>query len=218
MKSLSYTQEFFMCAINEKGKLPLFMEDEIYFGILAGALLELISDGFIQADEKDKYSVVKALTADKVYLKALYATIDAKPAKLSVIVERYFASKLSKQLFATIGESLADAGYADESVRQGFFGDRTLYIPKSDCVNTIVEKVRAELLESGTVTDETIILCAMLEKSGMIKDYFSKFESDRLKIRLKEIKTNDQYAVICEILKYYDQIVAALIVIISAAT
>lgn len=51
--------------------------------------------------------------------------------------------------------------------------------------------IRAELLEDGQVSDEIVALVSLLEKSGQIKKYFSKYERDQLKIRLKEIQNSD---------------------------
>ena len=51
----------------------------------------------------------------------------------------------------------------------------------------MVDMVRSELLEDDTVTDEVAALTALLDKSGCLKEYFSKFEQKEIKQRLKEI-------------------------------
>jgi hypothetical protein len=51
-----------------------------------------------------------------------------------------------------------------------------------------IEKLRAELLEEGPVSEETIALTLLLTASKTITDYFSKFEINQLKERIREFK------------------------------
>ena len=211
MKTLFFTQEFFVCAVNEKGKVPFLKQTEVWTGLVVGGILELVSGGYIQTDEKEKYVPVKPLEAEKHYLQPLYDVVAQKPMKATKIAEKYICStKLFMQLFNAIGESLSEAECAEKAVNQSFFGEKVAFIPKSDCADTIIEKIRTELLKNDTVSDDTIILCALLDKAGLIKNYFSKVESDKLKVRLKEIRSSDAHKTIRKVLDSLDASYAAL--------
>ena len=219
MGTLSFTQEFFACAVNEKGKAPFAKQTEVVVGLVMGGILELTSGGYVQADEKEKYSPIKPLDSERTYLQPLYDVIATKPMKATKIAEKYMVSnKLFTQFFNAVGESLANAACAEKTVNQSILGQKIVFIPKSDCTDAIIEKIRAELLESGTVSDDTIILCALLDKSGLIKDYFSKVESDKLKIRLKEIRSSDAHNAICKVLDDFEALYTEMIAIIISST
>jgi len=81
-------------------------------------------------------------------------------------------------------------------------------------VTKVVEKLRAEFLEEGTVSDETIVLGALLNKSGLIKKYFSKYETQKLNNRLKEIKQSEAGALIKKMIDYIDTWIAILLIAI----
>jgi len=221
MNTLSFTQEFFVCAVNEKGKTPFAKKTEVLAGLVVGGILELTSNGYIKADKKEKYSVVKPPESlehlktkepNLLYLQPLYDVIAVKPMKSTAIAEKYLNSgKLFAEFFNAIGKSLAEVDCAKESVNQGLFGEKVVFIPTSECATAIIEKIRAELLENGTVSDETIILCALLDKCGLIKDYFSKVESDKLKIRLKEIRNSDAHSKIRKVIDSIDSLVVAMV-------
>lgn len=51
MKTLSYTQEYFLCAINKKGNIPA-LDDTFPVCLVVGALMELLNHGYITRDEK----------------------------------------------------------------------------------------------------------------------------------------------------------------------
>lgn len=91
-------------------------------------------------------------------------------------------------------------------------GDKVKYVPNQTKVTSIIEKIRAEFLEEGVISDDTIILSALLDRSGIIKNYFSKVETAKLKERLEEIKNNESYTMIKKIL---DDIVAVIVVVSS---
>ena len=216
MNTLSFTQEFFACTVNEKGKVPFLRQTEVLIGLVVGGISELTSEGYVQADEKEKYMPIKPLDSEKSYLQPLYDFISKKPMKVTTIAENYLSStKLFVQFFNAIGESLANAEYAEKAVNQSFFGKKVTFIPTPDCADMIVEKIRAELLGKGTVSDDIIVLCSLLDKCGVIKNYFSKVESNKLKIRLEEIRKSDAHKTIRKVLDSLDTSYAAVAVFCS---
>jgi hypothetical protein len=217
MNNLSYSQEYFLCAVNGKGNIPELKSPEISSCLIIGGILELLGKGYITRDEKNRVSVQKPLDDSVPYLEPLYETIASfkKPKDVISAAEPYLfnlsSEKPFNKLLSAYGTSLVAAGCADELAAQGLRKAKTKYAPKPEAVTRIIEKVRAEFLEDGTLTDEIIYLAALLDKSTLIRDYFSKVEAATLKRRLKEVRTSEAYASIKVILDYVDGVIAAFV-------
>jgi hypothetical protein len=119
---------------------------------------------------------------------------------------------------AAIGASLAKANCADELTDQGMLKNKTKYAPKPEAVTRVIEKVRAEFLEDGVVTDETLYLASFLDKSGFIRDYFSKVEKETLKKRIKEVRKSEAFASVKEVLDELEAMYAVIVVMTVAGT
>jgi hypothetical protein len=219
MKTLSYTQEYFLCAVNEKGNMPA-LDDTFPACLVAGAVMELLSHGYLIRAEKDKLVAGKVWDDGLPYVRPLYETITSykKPKDAKGIAEDYIIGSSSKsfnELFAAIGISLVKAECADELTVQGLLKEKIKYVPKAEAVTRIIEKVRAEFLEDGTITDETLCLAALLDKSALLRDYFSKVEKETLKKRIKEVRKSETSASLREILDYIDELMAMMIIAMS---
>ncbi len=188
MKDLTLTQAYLLCLLNEKGKVPA-MDVDGQVCLVAGGLVELWLDGCIEIDQK-KVTALKALPADKEHLRTLYAYVSqSKPVSLEKVVEGFHYSvtnRLFNELLEGIGDSLNRAGQVALG-QGGLMGDKKTYVPQKDAVNAVVGQVREELLEDGEMTQEVAALAALLERSGAMKTYFSKFELKQMKERLKAV-------------------------------
>ena len=196
MENLSYTQEFYLCAVNAKGDVPLMRSVEIHSALFAGGILELLEHGFIGFGKNERAAAVKndlivvAKPLDEVYsyLKPLYDEIAAqkKPLKLKNLVMWEFKPKLYNGLQSALGSSLVALGLAEELDAQGLLKNKQKYAPKPEVAAPIINKIRTEILESGVIADETLCLAALLDRSKIIGGYFSKAESVTLKNDLKK--------------------------------
>jgi len=206
MKNLSYTQEYYLCAVNEKGDVPMMRSVEIHSSLFAGGILELLEHGFIRYEDNDEdvavknefVAVAKPLDDEYSYLKPLYDVIASqkKVQKLKNLVLWEFKPKLYNEIQSAIGASLAHLNVADEMDSKGLFKNKTKFVPKPEVVASIIEKIRAEFLESGVITDETLCLTALLDRSKILGNYFSKVESENLKKRLGEVRGSEAYATV----------------------
>ncbi|EHQ90511.1 GOLPH3/VPS74 family protein [Desulfosporosinus youngiae] len=212
MKNLSITQEYVLCSLNKKGNFPT-LSIKIPVCVVASGLIELLLNNCIKIDENKKLCVISDLGAEQVYLKSLYDSLNKpKPIKIQEIALEYnlsFTSKKLNVLVADIGNSLADRDCVTPE-KGGIFGNGFYFIPNPDEVDRVIQKIRAELLESGTVSDETIALVSLLEEGGQIKNYFSKYESEQLKVRLKEIKKAPSNQLLKQMLDYVDSFMIGL--------
>jgi len=215
MKDLSFTQEFFLCALKPKGSTTLTNSIESSTCLFAGALLELLIGGYIEFDDKNRVLVKQSLSAGKEYLSFIYEFIsNNKPMKVETVAEKFvFDFKKPDELFQLVGRSLMKDGYIEEESGKGLFKNKVSFIPNESEVTKVIEKLRAELLEQGEISDEVVVLGALLNKSGLIKKYFSKYEVQKLDERLKEIKKSEVGVLVKKLVDYID----TWIVIISTS-
>lgn len=215
MKDLTISQKYLLCVLNEKGKLPA-LDTGIEVCILAGSLFDLMFSECVKIGEDKKIYIDGELNLNLNYLESLHTFIkDSKPMKVDKLASEYsfsFSEKRKKQLFTDIGDSLVDLGLATHE-KGGLFANTDFYIPKKEYIDRIIESIRAELLEEGNVSDDMIVLVSLLEKSKVIKRYFSAYEKDRLKIRINEIKETDAHKVVKEMVDYIDGLIAVFVAI-----
>lgn len=206
MKNLSITQQYLLCALKKDGRLPAFGVEQTLCLSVAG-VLELLMDHVLDYDGK-KLTVQAPLPGTKEYLRPVYDVIVKKqPVKFQTVVEHFSLSLTEKplhELVDSLGQSLVQAGCVGEEKRGGFWGEKTVYPPKDGAVDAVVQTIRTELLEAGEVSENIVALVALLNKSGELQKYFSAYEKDALKKRLKEIKNNPQSVMIQRMAEYMD--------------
>ncbi|OUP86708.1 hypothetical protein B5F07_01595 [Lachnoclostridium sp. An169] len=216
MKNLSTTQQYFLCVLKKNGKISS-LEMEKTTCLAASAIVELLMDNILTLDGK-KLSVQAPLPEDKSYLRQVYYVVMKKqPVKFESVMEYFsfnFTDKYMDGLIEDIGESLVNLGCVQKE-KGGFMNGKTLYIPNADDVDHIVQNIRAELLEEGEISEDIVVLTALLNKSGDLQRYFSSYEKQALKKRLEEIRENPQNELIRKATEYIDTLFLLFIVAIS---
>ena len=104
MKDMTLSQEYLICAVNEKGKIGS-MDIEKVVCLLAAGLLELQLAECITMDKKAA-AVTAPLPQDKEYLRSLYDDIangKGGSIKMDKLLESYTYSLSSKQVRALMG-------------------------------------------------------------------------------------------------------------------
>lgn len=212
MKDLSVTEEYVLCALNKKGVISSY-GIELEACIAAGGLIDLIQSYCIKLNEKKEIVVIKDLDAELDFLKPMYDWLKSSKSKnVSEIANDYMMSSDSKKIntfIESIENSLTNKGCVKVEHKKCIFGNRTYFIPEVNEIDKVIQKIRAELLEEGEVSEETIALVSLLDKSLMIKNYFSKYESNELKKRLKEIRQSSSSQLIKQMIDSVDAVVAA---------
>lgn len=217
MNGLSYTQEYLLCALNSKGKIPVMNSSHITACIVAGGLLELLQSHAASIGVKKKIVIERSLNENEKHLEPLYNTIKSgKPMSVNDIAVKYVfaSSKRLNEFIEALSKTMKEGRYVTAGT--GGLFHKALLIPNNDEVLKVIEKIRAEFLEEGSIQDETIVLGALLQKSSLIKNYFSKFESRKLKERLEEIKKSDAGSLVKEMVQYIDTIIAAMAAVNTA--
>lgn len=185
--------------------------------LAASAVVELLMEDILAFDGK-KLSIQVALPEEKSYLRQMYDVVVKKqPVKFENAIEYFsfnFTDKYINRLIEDIGESLAELGCVRKE-KGGFMNGKTLYIPNETDVDHIVQNIRAELLEDGEISEDIVVLTALLNKSQDLQRYFSSYEKQALKKRLAEIKENPQNELIHKATEYIDTLFLMFIVAIS---
>ena len=99
-----------------------------------------------------------------------------------------------------------------EPVKAGLFGNKEGYAPKKEVITGIIEKIRAELLEDGELSEDILALTILLDKSGQLKEYFSKFEQKELKGKLNAIRKSKTGTTVKDLLWYIDSLDASIMI------
>ena len=88
MRDLTLSQEYLLCAVNEKGRLPhLGVERTVC--LVAAALLELQLEGCVAVDKK-YVTVTGPLPEGQAHLRPLYAFVNRpKPIRKEKLLEEY---------------------------------------------------------------------------------------------------------------------------------
>ena len=226
MKDLSLTQEYFICAVNEKGKLSSFHVDRLVC-LLASGMLELQLSGCISIEDGKKrliavsgksVSVTDRLPEEAAFLRPLYDYLNqGKPLKMEKILEDYhysFSGKRLNALIDSIGESLAKEGLA-QAAEAGLFEGVRRFLPTKEAINRVIDLVRSELLEEGEVTEDIAALVILMEKSGVIREYFSRYEQKEMKEKLAAITKSPEGAMVKEMLDYVNGMLDTITVLMT---
>ena len=213
MSNLSLSQEYLMCALNDKGKIPTFSLERI-IAVAVSTVVELMMDDVIVLEGK-KLTVKKALPAEKRYLSPVYDFIKKKErVGFKTVVEHFsftLSSKNIDELFDSIGNSLVLAGCVQKE-KSGMLGNKNAYIPDLKTVDNIIQNIRAEILEEGELTEDIAALTAILDKTGALMKFFSAYEKKAVKQRLKEIKNNPENKEIAKVINYVEELMVVIIV------
>ena len=162
--------------------------------------------------------VTGALPEEKAFLRPLYDYLNQeKPLKPEKILEDYhysFSGKRLNALIGSIGESLAADGLAQAS-EAGLLEGAGRFLPTKEAIGRVIDLVRSELLEEREVTEDIAALVILLEKSGVIRKYFSPYEQKEMKDRLAAIVKSPEGALVQEMLDDVNGMLEAIAVFLT---
>lgn len=212
MIDLSITQQFLTLAVNDKGKLSSFDQNAMVC-LIAGGVIELAQAGCITIQDKKVTTAVKP-GRELDHLEVLYDYIrDKEPVKADKIVNDFYMSFTGKRfnaLFDGVMESLR-ARKLTEMVESGFLGRDRTPAPTDKAVRAVVENLRAELLDDDPVDAETAVVAVLLDKSGDLKEHFSKDERRAMKERLKALAATPEGKLIASAVEQVEMIAVILL-------
>lgn len=198
MENLTLTQEFLLCEMNKKGNLNFFTPIPSC-ALIVSILYELAQNDHISLG--DEIELKSTPSKELSYLVDVYEFIKIQQnKKISNIVEKItlsFKSKFIKQVFDKCKETLIDNGCICEIESKNIINSSKTYnVAKIECQEYVIQKIRLAILGKGQISGNTGALISLLNKTGKLKEYFSKLEKNLLKTCVKDLKTNKQYGFI----------------------
>lgn len=215
MKDLTITQQYMICALNEKGKMSEILGVEKIVCFVASGLLEMKLEGCIAMENK-KVCVISELPEKLTHLKPLYDYINRyRSVKSEKIIEEYtytFTDKRFFELVDSVGKSLTEINLAEEK-EKGILGKRKYYIPTKEAVHYVIDMIRSELLEEGEITEDIVLLTILLAKGKIIKKYFSEYEQKEMKLRLNELLNSANGHIVQEMIDHIENMINTMTVL-----
>ncbi|MGO2083011.1 hypothetical protein [Vagococcus sp.] len=168
---LALSQEFTLLAFKENQRVSY--DPNLRLSLVTAALLDLLFDDVIIFDNK-KVKVIQKLSGRLLFLAPLYEVLAKKETiKLTKISELYsYKNKEFKDLF----------GHLEESVHS---------IPDQEGYRKIVIERLKEQIERNELDIQSVMLLTFLNKNRKLKNYFTRDESEIIKIILKQVKENE---------------------------
>ncbi len=182
--SFTLAQEFVLLASDsETHKLRRPMRSYLQTYVVCAILIELLSEEVIRVGDKGKLVVIQnQYDGDEAALMMVQKLKQSSNTMKEWIQSLYSWGKDSSQLFQAVVNPLVLSGYLmEEKYRKMLLFQATRYVPSTINKDRIIQRIRAELLENGPVTQQTALMTMMLEMSKLLKSYFSEYEQIELK-------------------------------------
>lgn len=189
--SITLAQEFVLLASDSethKWRKPWLSYLQTY---VAGAvLIELLSEEVIQVGDKGKLLVIQdQYNGDEAAIMMLHKLKQSSKTMKEWIQTLYYGGKDRSQLFQSVVKPLVRSEFLkEEHFRIMLLFQATRYVPSTVNKDWIIQRIRAELLENGPVTQKTALLTMMLDVCKLLKSYFSEYEQIELKKRLQRLQ------------------------------
>lgn len=185
--NMSVTEQFTVLSLLGKDlvkpKKIEFGSNKIY--IVSSIFIDLLLENKIELDEKQIVVVKDSSITGITYKDAVIEILNTKKKKdfkkwieyfyyHIVIRDNIYQNVLDeinkKNILTMIGENYRD------SYNVGDF---------------IVQRIRAELLEDGTIDEDIIYLAVILDRNNLLMCYFSEYECKSIKDKMSELKSGE---------------------------
>ena len=102
-----------------------------------------------------------------------------------------FSEKKKKAIIEPLKMQMSENEIISLQKKKMIFRNKKIITLNDASLSAIIEEVRAELLEDGSLTDDIILLASLLNSTKFLKNIFSKYEKEKIKDRLVEIKNTE---------------------------
>ena len=210
MNRKSIAQEYVILATNEKGTMPAMRRNESNAGIVVAGVMDLLLNDVITI-EKKKITVMKDLPDGFRQIASLYTYLKEKPRSTNQLMSAYMASTGSrlKQLTTELGDSLLEDGAATRT-EGGLFGNKTIYIPEKSYKDELIGAIKSAVTKDDELSPHDMALIYILKETNNLNQYFSKYESDVLKAKLREMKKDPQNKQLANMINYVSDMTAVM--------
>lgn len=194
ISDFSLAQEFAIIASDAPRykKVRLF-RSYLQLYTVGAAIIDMGLNGQLRWNEREQLEPVEPLSARNTGEIQLLQIIQAasKPKKMKSWM-RYFLYHPGKRasIFNLLIQPLLEQGLIrEESSKFLFIFPAKRYRISASSKDSIIQKLRAELLEDGSVTLQTAVLGMLLDISKLLKEFFSQYEERNLKLKVEQLQT-----------------------------
>ena len=208
-KDLGLVQMYWICAVNEKGKISQCDPyKETFF--VAAALLQLQQVSCIKMKDS-KIFINGFLPNDKKYLSSLYEWIkENSPVKMTKLIDKFtmsFSGKKLDELERAVASLLIDGDYV-RTITTGVFHQRERLVPTTESIEGVICELKEELLQGDVLRKDMVALVSLCYQAGFLKKYLTKQEVQQVKGFLKTMKESKEQNQIRKMLDYTDSMLA----------
>ncbi len=210
MNRKTITEEYYVLVVDKNGAISSIRSNELNSGLIASGLMDLMMDGVITI-EKNKITVVKDLPEGLKHLKSLYTYLTEKNRTTEKVMGDYVMSMGARmrEFIGEIGETLVAEGLAEKG-KGGLFGPKVTYIPVKNYKDQLIEAVKDIVKTEDEFSPRDMAFLCILQETHNLNQYFSKYESQEIKDKLKEIKKNPQNKQLAEMVNYVNSMTAVI--------
>lgn len=204
MNNITVTEKYALCMLKE---LKHFDHIELSIYLTTSMILESMLDGDLEIiDYNTKKGLFELSNKIKVklndrepineYNKILYniiKEIGKEEISFVKIIETIcgFSAKKINMLIQSLKEKMLQDNLISIETKKSIFGQKEIININDDKFKEIITEIRTEFLEKGSLTDDLILLGALLNYNNFLKHIFIKYEKDILKKRVEEIKDTE---------------------------
>ncbi|MBS4175266.1 hypothetical protein [Bacillus sp. FJAT-49736] len=205
MREFSLAENFAIIALNAQESTRLTNSKKVSLRCLAAAaILEIFLDNRLTNKEDSLIFKKEDLNSLNFHQQSVLKALFGKNETLSEALPIFLAKvvKLSKRALEAVEEA-----YAFTLIREGAMEEIPAlincdlefitsgisvkeYRSNGEIFTRLTEGLRAEILEEGPLTDETISMLWLLRESGSLYDLFTKEELKHVATRVYELLTN----------------------------
>jgi hypothetical protein len=182
LTELSFSQKFFICAVNDQGHISN-LHSSTWTCLILSALIDLEKQNCIAITDPH-ITITSELPQQLGYLApAVERLMEQSPISLGRFVGNYvtgLTETARQELFESIGRSLVAAQVAD-ATNNVVPTPKVGFIPHPDQRRTIIETVLPSKPD-----DEQIIFASLVHHGKLAKNYFSRSEQKCLKETLAQ--------------------------------
>ncbi|MFQ8984450.1 MAG: GPP34 family phosphoprotein [Evtepia sp.] len=217
MRDLTLSQEYLICAVNEKGTLFTFNTEKLVC-LVAAALLELQLEGCAAVDKKF-ITVTGPLPQEMAHLRPLYDYLNTgKPMQTEKLLEEYTYSVTDahlNELMAAIGDSLVQQGADDPGEGLPLGRSRATSHPGGH-QRRGAPYPRSCWRRGGH--RDVAALVILLEQGKCLKPYFSAFEQKEMRDKLQAISQTPAGKAVRDMVEYVENLIAVMTLLVTVFT
>ncbi|MDO4313585.1 MAG: GPP34 family phosphoprotein [Eubacteriales bacterium] len=207
MKDLSVSEAYFLCAVQNKGKIFGYDTAKVTC-LMAAVLHEMKQSGLITFS--DRKILLTNSTADQTaYLLPVWEHLkESENLDYKHILQDYnsgWSDRHLNALTSAIGTGLAEQGLVTRA-KLGIFGGRTYFMPYKDAIPALAAELQVNILYQTPFPMQDGFLWILLEKSGCIPQILPEDQRESIRKKVTFSIQNEPEGELSEFTEFTDKL------------